>query len=312
MQRSGTARRIAGVRALALTFLCLAAAGAAWAADDVPPALMRAYNETALRADRVLAEKGPEAAVRIYEEALLNQPFGRFHLRLGQLYRTLDRNAEAAVHFRACMADDRVDGLDRELICQPGFAEVTAPLTVEGLPDGGRVVVVVPRDFAGPFESGGRLPLGAVRLTVEAPGREPRSSDLTLEGPTTWQAVLGLLRRQGPVIPADFIGGDDGQPGPDLVGQRSADTGDGGPLRWPAYVTAGVGVGLVGAGVGLGLANRGDLDDIRARQRSGGCDAFCKQDLLDAQDRAGLADGLWIAGTVVAASAVLVWYLLDD
>ncbi|MEZ4467369.1 MAG: hypothetical protein R3F60_03920 [bacterium] len=278
-------------------------------ADDVPEDLQRAFNQLAREAEALLQSQGPTAAIARYEKALLTDfaGYGRVNLRLGQLYQQEGRHALAAGHFKDCDEDERVDAVDRELICQDGLRASTAPLEIVGLPAGGQVVVLEPVLFAGPLRPGDRLPLGELRVVVEAPGRPPRESRLRLDGPMSWTALLGEaapMEEAGPlrVLPADPVDPvdpvDPGGPGE-------------GAVRWPAWAAAGTGVALVGTGLYLGFDNRQTLDDIRDRQQRAECPGSCASELSSAEGRAKLADGLWIGGAVVAASSVLLWYLFD-
>ncbi len=311
------------MRRLTATLICLLFAAPAWA-DDVSRDFLLRYNEVALKAEQAFAKGGTPAAIRVYEEALLTDAmagYGRIHLRLGKLYRDQGRNPEAASHFRACRADDRVDQVDRDLICLEGFNAVTAPLTIAGLPDRGEAIVIEPRLFAGPFRSGDRLPLGNVQVMVEAPGREAKASTITLDGPETWQAVVGLSRRAGPLVPDGFVGDEGRDDDPFAQGDpfvqadpflgAPPDERDDGAVRWPAYTALGVGLAMVAGGVTLGYLNRGELDDIRAMQRAGECATFCGPELAEAENQARLADGLWIGGAAVAASSIALWFLFD-
>ncbi|MCA9539667.1 MAG: hypothetical protein KC620_12310 [Myxococcales bacterium] len=291
----------------ALLALCCLPTGAS-AFDKVPDAMLTAFDQLARKADAAVKAEGPEAGMRIYEEAALNPRFtgyGRLHLNMARLCRELGRPAEAAWHFAECEKDERVYAVDREVICRRGFAEATAPLTITGLPDGGRAVILEPRQFAGPHTSGARLPKGEVEVVIEAPGRIARSTKLMLDGPLSWEAVLGLHARTGPIVPEGFVG-----ESPDAL---AADEAFGGPPRWPAYVAGGTGLALVGAGLAVGLTNRSTLDEIRDRQRGGECGVdFCRGDLDSAQTRAQVADGLWIGGAVIAASALAWWLIFDE
>jgi len=276
-------------------------------ADDVPDALMIWYNGLAQKAEAALKTDGPQAAIRIYEDALLDPrgEFGRVHLRLGQLYQQISSFAPAASHFRACDADGRVDAMDRELICQDGYRATTAVLTINGLPPKGRVVVVEPVLFAGPFESGGRLPQGEVHLEVETPGRRSAASVVALHGDTEWTAVLGPPRTEAAPIPSDFITSEAPPPEPAPP--------SGGRATWPYFVAAGVAAGMVGGGLYLGFDSKSQLDDTRDRQIAGTCGAgLCRGDLNDAKSQAGLADGLWMGGVAVAAGTALLWLLLAE
>ncbi|MBU0550942.1 hypothetical protein KKF91_20600 [Myxococcota bacterium] len=285
-----------------------------YAADDVSPDLLTTYNEVMRKAERVLAEKGDQAAIDIYEDALLTYgEYGRVNLRLGQLYQKLGREVEAAKHYKICIEDERVDPLDRNMICERRFQTVTAPLELSAVPNEAKIIVIEPALFGGEIQSGVRLPIGEIKLMVEVPGHYPQESTIKLEGPMTWRVVKGLSRREGRVVPDGFV---DGTPpkgdgvGPDpFLGEPPAAPK---AIRWPAYTALGLGAALVGVGLYQGFDNRAALDDVRAQQLNGGCGrGFCDQGLADAQNTAVLADALWISGATVAASSVLLWYLFD-
>ncbi len=295
------------------SLLVLVMAAAAQAADDVPEAFMLRFNELALRADQLATRDGPRAAIRAYEDALQGwgDDYGRIHLRLGVLYQKLKAHPEAARHFADCRADARVDELDRETICTQGFEQVAKPLNVEGLPPDGKIVVLEPPLFAGAISGGDALPLGPLKLVVEVPGHEPNTVDHEHDG-RPFTAEIGLQRRKrGSMVPDGFVGGGEDEPaGEDSFVVDDVDpTGE--ATRWPAYTAAATGLAMVGAGVTLGMMNRGELDEIRDRQRGGGCDAFCATELADAENMALTADVLWIGGAAIAASSVLLWYLYE-
>ena len=280
-----------------------------WAVDNVSDDVLLRFNETALRAENALSKSGPEAAIELYERALReDDEFGRVNLRLGQLYEQLKRFDEAAYHFQVCSKDTRVDSLDRELICQTGFSAVTAPLVIEGLPAGGQAVVIEPERFAGPFKSGDSLPRGLVRIVIEAPGREPHMSEIEVGKTDRWTVALGAKRPTAPVE----IRPDDPPPMAPSSANTTVEPQPEGPTRWPSYLTAGLGAGLVGGGLYLGFTNRTELADIRDRQRGGVCGGdFCELELVDADNRARLADGLWIGGATMLATSVILWFVLD-
>lgn len=271
------------------------------AADAVDRDVLDAFNAV-VREVGDLTEQEPDRAIEIYERALLDGPargFGRLHLRIAHLHQLAGRAAEAAHHFQACRGDERVDKIDRQFICERGFEKVTAPLTVEGLPEGGVVTLVEPSLFAGTHRSGARVPRGEVLLVVEAPGRRAERSVVAVDGPTLWTARLGLEQPDGALVPEGFVG--DELPPP---------VHDGLP-RWPAYAAAGVGALLVGSGVAVGVQNRDTVESIRARQRQDLCGLdVCEGDLVSASSRAALADGLWISGSAVLTGAI-VWWLFS-
>lgn len=277
-------------------------------ADEVPGELKVRFNELSLAADRALAGKGVEAAIRVLEQGLLDldDDYGRVHLKLGELCQQAGRVAEAAAHFRACDADERVDATDRELFCRAGLEAVTTTLSVTDLPSGARVIVIEPEGFTGAFESGGRLPKGPVRLTVEATGRQPRESVLELGAPTTWQAVLG------DPWPAGASPASTGAVAPGIADAvRPVEPAPSGVGRWPAYATAGVGAALIASGLYLGFDAQSQRDEARDRQTRGDCPS-CRGALDDAGSQALTADVLWISGAVVVGGATALFFILGD
>jgi hypothetical protein len=273
------------------------------------------FNRLVRDARKVIDKQGVQAGIEFYNDALLepeNESFGQIHLRLGNLYKKTGNLMDAAHHYRECHRDERVDQVDREVICQQGFFGVTAVLTIEDLPRGAQVVIIEPQAFAGPFKSGARLPKGPVEVMVEAPGRLPRGTTVDLYRNVVWQALLGLPHQQGPLIPDGFVADDDPQLDVLLVPADSEKPRTG-SRRWPAILTAGIGVALVGAGVGLGATNQTDRIELRNRQRQGFCGFdLCNSELPGLEDRARLADGLWIGGAVVQLAAIALWVIFDE
>jgi hypothetical protein len=293
--------------------IVLSFAGPALAVDRVSPELRARYGKLSEQAEAAARTGGAQASIEAYESALLGfaHGYGRVHLRLGQLYQGLDRKPEAAAHFRDCMNDDRVDGLDRDIICKQGLSATTAAFEFDGLPSGGRVLVLRPNLFAGPVQSGVRLPQGEVEVMVEVPDHEPRRATLSLPREGSWQVVVGLPSLGGPLVPDGFVGADDGP----LSGRAPVGpAGKSGKVgTWPAWAAAGTGLALIGAGVFLGTSSGTDLDDVRSDQRNGGCgNAFCAERLADAQNKATLGDALWISGAAVTAGAVALYLWLSD
>lgn len=287
--------------------------GPAWAGDSVPDDVMQRFNEAALRAETAQKGAGVEAAIRIYEQLILDgDDYGRVHLRLGQLYQDSGRAGEAAHHFQLCMDDTRVDPVDRDLICKGGFDASTAELTLVDPPQGATVTLVAPEltPFVGEMRSGTRVPLGAVEVVVSAPGRVDHRETLQVAGPLSWTPPLGAplgavaaAPNDGIAIPEDFVS-DDVEAPPE---ESNAGVG-----RWPAWVTVGVGAALVAGGTTLGFLNRSELDNIRSRQSSGACGAGrCSGELTDAENMATTADALWISGAAITAVGAGLFFVFD-
>jgi len=281
--------------------------------------LMSLFNKLAQKGDDKLNREGPDAAIEFYEDALLDpvfENFGRIHLRMAQIHQEEGRYADAMYHFEACIEDKRVDEIDRNFICKGGLEEVSAPLEIMHLPRDARVFILEPRMKNGPFDSGDRLPLGWVELTVEAPGHHARNSRFEHRRNTPWEARLGMRLRDGQIVPDGFISGGDGDDEVDPM-ETMAPTGPSGASNWPIYLTAGVGAALIGSGIGVGLNNQAAFEDTRATQAAGTClpmpQTFpCGQSITEARNRAVLADTLWISGTAVVTSALVWWLFRDD
>ena len=281
---------------------------------------MARFNKLAQEGDAVHQRDGAQSAIDFYERALLDpdfEDFGRIHMRMALIHQDDRRFPEAAYHFLACMRDDRVDKVDREFICRGGYEEVTAPLLLRDLPERAQVFILEPQLFSGPFTSGDRLPMGRIEVTVESSGHRPRKSEFMLDGPLEWEARLGLPLRQGQLVPDGFVA--DGQPEDkdDFVAEGPEPASASGASHWPLYLTAGVGAGVVAAGIGIGLDNQTKFEETRATQAAGTCAPVpgqlpCNQSITDANNRAQWADVMWISGTAMVTTAVVLWLLSDD
>ncbi len=276
------------------------------------------FNEIAQKASAAEQDGGSAAAIAVYEDAIAdpaNRDYGQLHLRLAQLLVQQDRFAAAAYHFDKCRKDVRVDPLDRNIICKSGYEKATAPLEIIGLPPGGTVMLLEPSEFQRDLRSGDRVPKGMIKVVVKTDGRKPQISEIAVNGPRRWRAHLGMLTREGQLVPEGFLENTDGsnensEPALDV---RNAPLDDGDAIRWPAYTSAVVGLALVGAGIGIGMDNRSALEALRVRQGiPGRCGPDrCNNQLGSLENKAQLADGLWIGGATVAASSILWWYLFD-
>lgn len=306
------------MRVMRHPLLLISVGAALWASPALADDALSRFNAVAQRAEAALQRGGPEAAVEIYEEALLEEALGHFHLRLGQLKQDLGQPAEAAFHYQMCGEDDRVDPIDRQLVCGKGLEATTSILTIDGLPEGSTVVLQQPGAFAGPVSTGARVPRGTLTMVVEAPGREAKASTVQVsDAKTVWVAALGPLRKGvgeldetptradgGEVnIPDGFISSDP------IITEKPPPSSD---TPWGIYSTGVTGAALLGAGLYLGVNNQDELDRTRRRQRIGACgEGNCVAELDDAQQSAQIADALWLTGTAVVTAAV-IWYLLDD
>ena len=184
----------------------------------------------------------------------------------------------AAYHFGKCMRDDRVDALDRDVICTTGFESATARLEVVNLPFDSVLTIVEPPQFAGRFKSGDRLPKGAIRIKVVAPGREDSVHTIVLNDDYVWHGKTGLKVVRGhwsqtsssrTILPnrANFARSP-------RVGARQSEIQRSQAIRWPSYVTAALGAKIIGTGLAVGLDNRSYLEDSQTRRCRPVCGAL--------------------------------------
>lgn len=291
-----------------LLVACLLPATAS-AADRVSKAVRTEFRDLVARA----AKASPDEAIDLYVAALDGplKGYGRVHLQLGELYQDRKRWAEAAFHFRACDRDDRVESIDRELVCQGGFKSATAPL--EGLPAGAAARVIEPRGFAGPVRNGDRLPRGAVRLEVTAAGKA-RVATMQVTEVARWVPTVE--------VPSGFVAPDDpGKPipsgfvEPDTPGFVAAAKTPVAPadeaIRWPAYAAAGLGAALLGTGLVIGLGGQSELEELRDRQENMMWRRGDALDLTRLESDATTADVLVYTGAGLMVSAVALWFIFD-
>lgn len=274
---------------------------AAYAADRVDAPMRDALRALSAKASTAT----PADAIALYRDALKGPlaGYGRAHLLLAELYVRESRWPDAATHFKACLADERVDPIDRDLVCQGGFNDATAPL--DGLPAGATARVLAPKAFAGPIANGDRLPRGEAELEVTLNGRAT-TDRIPVKTRATWRAPLGVpdafvVNDPKVDVPDGFVAAAQDPVGP-------ADT----ALRWPAYASAGVGAVLLGTGLGLGLSGQSDLDDLRARQVQGVWGVDDRQALTRLSSDATTADVLVYSGAALMAAAVALWFIFDS
>ncbi|MEE2645025.1 MAG: hypothetical protein VYD19_08840 [Myxococcota bacterium] len=174
------------------------------------------YLSATERAERAVEAGELQEAIEIYERALSPlEGYGRVHLRLGQLYLRLsderlgldaaELRARAISHLGFCADDQRVDSLDRDLLCHQKFEELTAPLEVLGVE---RAEILQPEAFRGPLRQGRRLPTGPLKLLIFVERGEQQEIDLQLpieNGRWRWRPALDLSRDRDIEIPEDFI-----------------------------------------------------------------------------------------------------------
>lgn len=263
--------------------------------------LLERFNRLARRA-RNAEYEGPAAVIKIYAEAILDpeyEAYGQIHLKLGQLLKKQGRRVDAAYHFRKCFQDHRVEELDRNIICKTGYEDTTTTLEIVDAPPRSRVVILEPSLFSGPFESGGRLPLGRIRLVVEVPGYYPHESTVNLDGPTRWVTELGMKRPKGPLVPDSFLGDSQKKESSEALAEETIAPPPAqakGPSTIPYWIVGGVGaaVGTVGIIMGADAVNK-------SKQANQDRDAL--------RQRAIVGDIMGWSGFSVAAGAA-AWYLL--
>ena len=157
--------------------------------------------------------------ISVYEEALSPlEGYGRVHLRLAQLYLILasesreeeaqEQRAWAARHFEQCAGDQRMNALDRDLLCRQRFREMSAPLEILGVQ---RAEILRPMAFQGVFQQGRRIPRGKVQLLITVDQGTQEEIELELPVPRDqwrWRPVLDP-RQRDIAIPVDFIASTD-------------------------------------------------------------------------------------------------------
>lgn len=263
--------------------------------------LLERFNKLARRA-RAAKKSGAGAVTKIYAEAILDpefQAYGYIHLKLAQLLKEQGRRVDAAHHFQKCFQDHRVDALDRNVICKTGYEDTTTTLEVVDAPPRSKVVILEPSLFSGPFESGGRLPLGRIRLVIEVPGYFPHESTVNLDGPTRWVAEMGMKRPRGPLVPDGFIGSDDNiedEPSLNAVALDEPPPEAKTRSNLPYWIAGGLGVAVGTAGVILGN------DAVNKSKQP-------NQDRNALRERAIVGDIMAWSGFSMAVGAG-VWYLL--
>lgn len=273
----------------------------AQAADRVDAQVRDALRALSARASKA----SPADAIALYRDAL-NGPlkgYGRAHLLLAELHVRRSDWTEAATHFKACLADERVDPIDRDLVCQGGLNDATAPL--EGLPAGATARVIAPKSFAGPVRNGDRLPRGEVELEVTVNGRAA-----TARVPVTTRATW----RPPVKVPDSFVSDDppiDVPEGFVAAAQSPVPPADE-AIRWPAYASAGLGAVLLGTGLAIGLSGQSELEDVRDRQAAGMWGASERQALTRLESDATTADVLTYTGAGLMAAAVALWFIFDS
>lgn len=274
---------------------------AAHAADRVDAGVRDALRTLSAKAAKV----SPADAIGLYRDALKGPlaGYGRAHMLLAELHVRGSEWSDAATHFKACLADERVDPIDRDLVCQGGFNDATAPLA--GLPAGATARVLTPKSFAGPIANGDRLPKGEAELEVTINGRAT-TARIPVDTQATWRSTG--------TVPDRFVVDEPKVDVPDgfVVAAQDPVPPANTAVRWPAYVTAGLGAVLLGTGLGLGLSGESELEDLRARQAQGIWGVEDRQALSRLEDDATTADVLAFSGAGLMAVAVALWFIFDS
>ena len=269
--------------------------------NTVSEELLERFNRLARRA-RAAEIDGPGAVIKIYAEAILDpeyQAYGYIHLKLAQLLKAQGRQVDAAHHFQKCMQDHRVDALDRNVICKTGYEDTTTTLEIIDAPARSKVLILEPSLFSGPFESGGRLPLGRIKLVMEVPGYFPHESAITLKGPTRWPAEMGMKRLKGPLVPDGFLSEEPADPSQESLREvafESPPPSASGPSKLPFWIAGGLGVAVGTAGVMIGMNAVNQSKEPNQNRNA-------------LRERAVVGDIMAWSGFSVAAGAA-VWYLL--
>ena len=163
-----------------------------------------------------------EEALTIYKTSIdLFEKVGLIHLRIAQLYQQLAQsvtnekekhslNVQAAYYYQQCMLDQTLSNLYRNNICKSALESLTSPLLIAGNSDSVRIIK--PEYFAGPVQSGMRLPNGPVQLevtdtyskdvhTIHLPLQQPLKINSENFIPPKPKRALDLIGPE-PIIPA--------------------------------------------------------------------------------------------------------------
>jgi hypothetical protein len=294
------------VRAAALALAVALVPGMAVAQDAADPGAAEALFQKA----RPLMEKGKlDEACPLFEESYRLDPAPGTLLNLAACSRLTGKTAtswsqfiEAARSFRR-KGDERraqfADGQAREL--EPMLAYVT--IRAESAPAG----LVLKRDDAELTASvlDTKLPLdpGEHSVTANAPGHKTRVVTFTAEARKTIDVVIPALEEGEPDPPAggppsNLPSGDDGGRAQRRETQQVA-----------AFVVGGVGLVSLAVGgvfVGLTAMKSSDTEELCPNKR---CTTQAGRDALsDANTFANVANGTLIAGGVLLAAGIVVYF----
>ena len=144
-------------------------------ADTYPQNIEEKYQVLASEAENLINQGNFNQGIDLYVKSLKTINHGRIHLRLGQLYQKRADNASnqmqyqedfalAFYHYQKCIQDQKVDDLDRQLLCQTPFDAMSHPLFVTGKYKS--IFLDKPMVLRQEFISGSKLPRGDVEFRV--------------------------------------------------------------------------------------------------------------------------------------------------
>jgi hypothetical protein len=144
-------------------------------ADQYPRNIEEAYQALASDAETLINQGNFNQGIELYIKSLKTINHGRIHLRLGQLYQKRAENASNQMqyqedfalsfyHYQKCIQDQKVDELDRQLLCQTPFDTMSHPLFITGKYKS--LFLDKPIVLRQEFISGSKLPKGDAEFRV--------------------------------------------------------------------------------------------------------------------------------------------------
>lgn len=152
--------------------------------SDVQPTKKEIQKFMRKTENRYVKKGKVQKAIEIYQNYVQTYMYvGRIHLRLGQLFEGLAKDANgdfqaqnryqtlSVWHFNQCTLDTQLDRELIQLICEPKVKQYLKPFLFEG--PNFNPHLIQPELFAGPLLSGTPLPIGKLIVEVQADEQSP-------------------------------------------------------------------------------------------------------------------------------------------